>query len=240
MQQPNSKIDLVYLSLPQSGFDEDLEQALNLLDAQEYERYQRYKNRHAQQCYLQARRIVKTELAKRLNCQPREIRFSYNEKEKPGLINSSDWHFNITHCQSTLAIALAKNPVGIDAEDISRTQNLWQKSSDFLHPDISRKIEACVSAREAATLFTEHWCCTESYVKQKGRGIYQELKRVCALPRGDFAKGKYYRFEEVCFTVFDFLPDTRVSVACEGVWPEIRVLNWRNGLEEFTAAGVEC
>lgn len=231
----HDQVELFYLPIDRFGFDEDLASALTLLDDKEHDRYVRYKNKHAQDCYLQARRIAKTELAKKISCQPCEIQFAYNEKEKPWLTNSSAWHFNITHCKSTIAVAIAKKPVGLDAEDVTRTLNLWKKSGDFFNAAVTQQIEACDSEHDCATLFTEHWCCTESYVKQKGSAIYQELKRVSAVLEGRFNKGKFYRFENMRFTVFDFEADSRISVAYENTWPTIKVINWRTGEVEFTS-----
>lgn len=222
-------VELHYLSIPTHGFDIDLITSLDILDEDERQRYHRFKNDHAQQCFLQARRIVKTELAKKLGCLPCEILFSYGETEKPRLKDRQDWHFNISHSHSSIVVALCKSPVGVDVEDVDRCEKIWPKAEDFLNLHVKECVSKQSSSYAAAACFAEHWSCTESYIKLRGSAIYREKDRVKSELHGDFSGGKYYAFEDVCFTVFDFAQAARIAVAVECDYPEIIMHYWRNG-----------
>lgn len=235
-----SRIELYYLPIDRHGFDIDLENSIGLLDKSEKARYHRFKNEHAQQCFLQARRIVKTQLAKKLNCHPAEVLFDYSEKDKPFLITQSadcDWHFNISHSQSFILVALSTEPVGIDVEDINRCLKIWRKAESFLNKYVKECVDRGKSDEESAAIFAEHWSCTESYVKLKGSAIYLEKDRVRAEPHSNFAGGRRKRFEDCYFTVLNISPAARICVATEGDFPEVEVIYWRTDRRELIALG---
>lgn len=222
-------VELHYLSIANHGFDIDLTAALPILDATERTRYHRFKNDHAQKCFLQARRIVKRELAKKLQCTAQDVLFSYGETEKPHLKNTSDWHFNISHSHTSIVVAISRTPVGVDVEDVARCEKIWQKAEDFLNEYVKQRVNEQKSNHGAAACFAEHWSCTEAYIKLRGSAIYREKDRVKSELTGGFDGGKYYGFENTCFTVFDFSQAARMSVAVEDELPTIELNYWRSG-----------
>ncbi len=230
-----SRVELYYLPIDRHGFDIDLELAINLLDKSEKARYLRFKNEHAQQCFLQARRIVKTQLAEKLGCAPAEILFDYTNTEKPFLKKQSaesKWHFNISHSQSYIVVALSTLPVGVDVEDVDRCIKIWKKAENFLNAYVKECVLKGKTEQDSATLFAEHWSATESYIKLKGSTIYQEKERVKARPHSNFSAGRRKTFEDSCFTVINLTPEARICVATENNFPEIEVIYWRTGKRE--------
>jgi len=224
-----SFVEIFYLPLEEHGFDIDLDQALEYLDEAELGRYQRFKNEHSQSCFLQARRIVKKELAKKLNCQPKDIVFSYTDTEKPFLKNHPQWHFNISHSHSTIVVVLSEQCVGVDVEDVDRCMRIFSKADDFLNGFVKLAVDACDTERESAAVFAEHWTCTESYIKLKGSAIYRDKDKVKAQYLRDFSQGKLRVFENIHFTTFTFSEYARISVATEDFFPEIKMTHWRTG-----------
>lgn len=219
---------IYYLCLDLHGFDEDLECAVDILDAREKARYYRFKNIHAQKCYLQARRIAKTVLGHRLNCRPSELSFAYTDTEKPFLKNSR-WHFNISHSQSTIVLAVAPFAVGVDVEDIERCSRVWPNAGEFLNSHVKKRVDLCKTDDEAAAMFTEYWSCTESYIKLKGSAIYRDKDRVKVQDHSHFEQGRRYTFEDTTITTFDVLEGTRLSLACEREFPQVKLVDWRTG-----------
>ncbi len=229
-----SQVELHYLPINEHGFDIDLEHAVDYLDQFETERYHRYKNDHAQKCFLQARRIAKIELAKKLNCAPRDVVFDYTETEKPYLkpflcAQSGQWHFNISHSQTAIVVGISEILVGVDVEDISRCKKVWRSAENFLNAYVKSCVDRGRSDTESAAIFAEHWTCTESYIKLKGSAIYREKDRVITRPQANFSAGSYKTFEDSCFTVFNFSDDVRIAVAVKNDFPDIALSYWRTG-----------
>ncbi len=229
-----SRVELHYLPITEHGFDINLEQAVACLDEFETERYHRYKSEHAQKCFLQARRIAKVELAKKLGCTPADVVFDYTETEKPFLkpflcAQSGQWHFNISHSQTAIVVGISQSPVGVDVEDISRCEKVWRNAENFLNAYVKSCVDRGRSDSESAAIFAEHWTCTESYIKLKGSAIYREKDRVVARPHSNFMAGSYKTFEDSCFTIFNFSDEVRIAIAVEHNFPEITLLHWRTG-----------
>lgn len=222
-----SLVELHFLPIDSQGFDIDLEKSLEYLDDQETARYKRFKNEHAQKCFLQARRIVKTQLAIKLGCQPQDVLFSYTDTEKPYLLDNDDWHFNISHSHSSIIVAISSDPVGVDVEDIDRCKSIWRNAESFLNSYVKQCVEKSDSDLESAALFAEHWSCTESYIKLKGSAIYREKDRVKSQLLSTFDGGKRYMFESVQFLVLDFHLSVRMSIALHDKAPDVEVIHWR-------------
>lgn len=230
-------VELHYLSIEKDGFDIDLEQAIEYLDPGELNRYQSFRVEHAKQCFLQARCIAKTQLAEKLNCAPKDIRFDYSETEKPYLVDANgeaitDWHFNISHSQSVIVVGVSKANVGVDVEDIDRCLKVWMKADAFLNPFAKTQVDKGRTDRECAAIFAEQWSCTESYIKLKGSAIYRDKDRVQAKAHSNFVCGSLKTFEDVFFTNFNFDENSRISVAVENQFPVIELVHWRSGKRE--------
>ncbi|MFL0811286.1 MAG: hypothetical protein K6L76_12785 [Agarilytica sp.] len=232
-----SQVELHYLSTKEDGFDIDLDQAVDMLDQGELHRYQSFRVEHAKQCFLQARRIAKTQLAEKLGCSAKDVRFDYTETEKPFLIDENsqainDWHFNISHSHSVIVVAIAKHAVGVDVEDIDRCLKVWMKAGSFLNSFAKTQVDKGRTDQECAAIFAEQWGCTESYVKLKGSAIYRDKDRVQAKAHSNFIAGSKKTFEDVFFTNFNFDKNSRISVAVEKEFPCIELIYWRSGKRE--------
>lgn len=222
-----SPVELYYLSLKQHGFDEDLEAAIEILDAHEISRYRRYKNDHAKNCFLQARRICKSALSQQLGCEAAEVKFSYSETEKPFLKKHSACHFNISHSHSYVVVAISAHPVGVDVEDVDRCQAMVAQAGEFLNDLVAEEIIKAPSTSKQAAIFAEHWVCMESYTKLKGSAIYREKGKVIAEQCGKFSSGSLKRFENCLFVLFSSDPAVRISIATECDVPAIKTIDWR-------------
>ncbi len=236
------RVELHYLPIDQHGYDIDLEAALTYLDDAEKQRYHRFKVEHARQCFLQARRIVKTQLAKRLDCKPHEITFAYSDTEKPYLVapeSDVNVEFNISHSQTTIIVAISEVLVGVDVEDIERCAKVWTKADTFLNPYVKSCVDKGRNEKESTSIFAEHWCCTEAYIKLKGSAIYREKDRVQALAHSNFSRGRRKTFEDSCFTVLNITNDASIAVATENVFPDVELVYWRTGERELIESSID-
>lgn len=79
----------------------------------------------------------------------------------------SPWHFSITHTKRHAFCALAKCPVGIDAEELDRIVHL--KLADKVLSDSEKlRFEQCEDKKDA---FLRLWVLKEASVKLTGEGL---------------------------------------------------------------------
>lgn len=92
------------------------------------------------------------------------------EHGKPYLADHPDIHFNISHCQRAIAVAVSDQPVGIDVE-------IFRKVSDAL-------VDKCMNENERADImssaspeesFIAYWTRKEAAFKLFGTGITDNL-----------------------------------------------------------------
>lgn len=103
----------------------------------------------------------------------RDLVFSYTEKGKPLLQDYPDLHFSISHCKNGLAVAVDKQPVGIDIES-------FRTFSGALLERCMNPEEAGI-IREAACpeqMFAAFWTRKEAVLKLRGTGIAGDLHPV--------------------------------------------------------------
>lgn len=78
-----------------------------------------------------------------------------------------NWHFSITHTQAHAFCVLAQNPVGIDAEELSREVNL-RLAEKILSPGEKRQFDAAPDKGRALLTF---WVLKEALAKCTGEGL---------------------------------------------------------------------
>ncbi|MBR5935627.1 MAG: 4'-phosphopantetheinyl transferase superfamily protein [Bacteroidaceae bacterium] len=92
------------------------------------------------------------------------------EHGKPYLAGHQDIHFNISHCQNAIAVAVSDRPVGIDVESfrnfndglVDKTMNDLEKSE-------------IISSAEPRETFAAYWTRKEAVFKLIGTGITDNL-----------------------------------------------------------------
>lgn len=99
-----------------------------------------------------------------------DFRIEIGEHGKPYLVDHPDIHFNISHCQKAIAVAVSDQPVGVDVE-------MFRKVNDSL-------IDKCMNEREKADIissvspeetFIAYWTRKEAAFKLFGTGITDNL-----------------------------------------------------------------
>jgi len=154
-----------------------IEQAGSPLSADERKRAARYLLPAERDRFTLGRGRLRRILAGYLDADPRALTFGANVHGKPHL--SGQWfgsvEFNVSHSGGLVVIAVAKDPVGVDVEEIR---------PDVAHSEIAARF---FSARERADLaslpaaartraFFDCWVRKEAYVKAKGLGFAVALE----------------------------------------------------------------
>ena len=88
------------------------------------------------------------------------------ERGKP-YFPDSEWHFSISHTKGHAFCALAKNPIGIDAEELTRRIDL-RLADKILSPAERAEYDAAADKRRALLTF---WVLKEAADKCTGEGL---------------------------------------------------------------------
>ena len=88
------------------------------------------------------------------------------ERGKP-YFPDSEWHFSISHTKGRAFCALAKNPIGIDAEELDRKVNL-KLAEKILSPMERQQFDRAADQRMALLTF---WVLKEAQGKYSGKGL---------------------------------------------------------------------
>ena len=99
-----------------------------------------------------------------------KFRVEVGEHGKPYLTDYPHIHFNISHCQKAIAVAVSDQPVGIDVESFRHfNEGLLDKS---MNPAEKAEILASEAPLEA---FAAYWTRKEAVFKLLGTGITDDL-----------------------------------------------------------------
>jgi 4'-phosphopantetheinyl transferase len=109
---------------------------------------------------LLVRRVVKS----KLGITDEEIEFCKNEHGKPYIKDVLDFHFNLSHSEKMVVLAISDTPVGVDVE--------------FIRKFNDRLMDKCFSLKEKeyvahrSTAFFELWTKKEAYIKSLGNTFF--------------------------------------------------------------------
>lgn len=92
---------------------------------------------------------------------------AWKERGKPDFLHSP-WHFSLTHSRCHAFCALAKVPVGIDAEEKSRPIDL-RLAEKILSPGEKAQFDAAPDKQRALLTF---WVLKEASLKATGEGLH--------------------------------------------------------------------
>lgn len=101
-----------------------------------------------------------------------EQKFIYNKYGKPSLKENSGLDFNISHCRELAVCAVAKAPIGVDAEKIRDFSERVMRRC-FTEPE-SDYVKSNSSPNKA---FFQLWTLKESYIKAIGIGLSYPLSK---------------------------------------------------------------
>ncbi len=108
------------------------------------------------------------------------------ENGKPYYRKDNRLHFNVSHCQSAIAVAVSYVPIGIDVEGMrevnERTVRKCCGKEEIAYVFEARGKEQNakgILSKEETQRFLKLWTLKESYVKMTGEGLRKPLDEVC-------------------------------------------------------------
>ncbi|WP_373514969.1 4'-phosphopantetheinyl transferase superfamily protein [Persicitalea sp.] len=180
-----------------------------LLHTDEIERGGRYHRRDDRLRSLYTRSLLRILVGRYTNQDPLAIHLTKGLRNKPELPNNLGWHVNAAHSGNWILLAIGRDRVGIDVEEIK---------PDFAFTDvipisfIAQEREYIEADGKSTVRFYELWTRKEAFVKAIGSGIDETFSQVPAL------------------TGFHKLETTKLEVA--GEW----VIDSFNVTEKYSAA----
>lgn len=102
---------------------------------------------------------------------------------KPYLKNKPNLHFNLSHTTDMLAIVIAKDPVGIDVENIASRNLSVEKISRIADRFFTPREQAYIfkTSGDEIYRFYEIWTKKEAYVKYLGERLIRKVKKIDVL-----------------------------------------------------------
>lgn len=157
-----------------------LEHVLPVLSSEEQQRVKSFSQASLAHVYVAAHGLKRRVLAQLVGCLPNELQFEAAARGKPfirGPAIATDWHFNLTHTRRMVAVAVSRQPVGIDVEDLSRRVPDLDIAKRYFSQREYEHIAAS-AASEQARLFLQYWTLKEAFLKAEGWGLSQRLDAV--------------------------------------------------------------
>jgi phosphopantetheine--protein transferase-like protein len=158
-----------------------------LLDAGELKRSAGFRSTPAQTQFIISRALLRTALAKQLNCAPHELRFVRDADDKPQLAAPfGGWHFNLSHGPNWVVLALSRaGPVGIDVESHGRGNDLPAIAKRFFSSAENDSLQGLEEGQWLQQFFAI-WTLKEAHGKALGSGLSKILS--CSSIGVDFSR----------------------------------------------------
>lgn len=136
------------------------------------------KNTHQIQQKL-AMKMLKQGFAELFSLEFDETKIKRTSFGKPYYEGEADIYFNISHCPSAVAVAVSRNPVGIDVEGVRKIKYGTVKkccSAEEMEYVLGEKDKNL--SDEATKRFLQVWTLKESYVKMTGEGLRMSVDTI--------------------------------------------------------------
>ncbi len=167
--------------------NEENQKCFSLMTEEKQNKVSQYKDIERRKCSVAGEMLVKTYIGNILSVVPEALKILTDENGKP-YIKDCDIHFNISHCEDTLACAFSDSPIGIDIEKIrpislSIAKRFFSpKEQEYIWGYIPNEVDFkyCENL-EILERFYRIYTIKEAICKKSGIGI-KGLKEANALP----------------------------------------------------------
>jgi 4'-phosphopantetheinyl transferase len=194
------RIDIWQADLDQYSFF-TFDNYFNILNSVEKEKASKFKQYVHKKYYILSHAILRLLLSKYINVAPELISIHEDEYGKP-FLKSYNIHFNISHSNTKLAIAIAKFDIGIDIEYINPNFDIHQISDIALSENEKLNINR-LKGDFQKELFYSYWTKKEALLKGVGTGINIDLNKLEVLYNSYIDFDKENRWFIYNFNSFD-------------------------------------
>ncbi|AWF79405.1 hypothetical protein BTJ40_00375 [Microbulbifer sp. A4B17] len=153
------------------------EESIQLLGSSEISRLGKINNSKRRAQFLAGRLLLRTLVAEQYGCPLSKIAL---EAEAPRVASTQGkplCHVSISHSASFIAVAAAKNPVGIDCEHENRQRNWLAIANQYFHKAEFIELNS-LPKRQAAIRFLTQWTSKEALAKCSGIDLGKLLASV--------------------------------------------------------------
>ncbi len=125
-----------------------------------------------------------------LDLPPNALRFGRGPCGKPHLVSPRTspeeiLHFNLSHTEGAVAVALALDPVGVDIE-IQRDQpDFLEIAETVFAPESVTAVANAADGLQRRSLFYRYWTLGEALIKATGGGMSHDLKSFAFTSQGE-------------------------------------------------------
>lgn len=144
-----------------------------LLDADEHERYERYRVDGAREEFLVGKALVRTTLSRYRPVAPESWRFTANRYGRPDISGGDDdgLTFNLSHTRGLAALAVARHcDLGVDVETVGRESAVRDLAGRYFAPAEATYVRAADGPALHERFFA-FWTLKEAYIKARGMGL---------------------------------------------------------------------
>lgn len=156
------------------------QRAQTFLSAPELERWQRFRHSQSQMMYLAGRYLLRSVLARKLECRKEDVPLQISDSGKP-FLDPQLWSgsFNLSHSDDFLLLGIGDTvQLGVDIECCTKPRDLDGIAAMIMHPEeLAHFNQLPLEAR--TDYFFHLWVAKEALVKMLGRGISYGFKRIC-------------------------------------------------------------
>lgn len=154
-----------------------LDRYRTLLSDGELQRLAGYRSPIAAQEFLIGRALLRTTLARLLDCEPAALRFDRGDDGKPFLTApaANALHFNLSHCSQWVGLIVGSaGAVGIDIEVHARRNNIAGIAQRFYSAAENALLQRAPAAQWSEYFFAI-WTAKEAHAKARGCGLAKIL-----------------------------------------------------------------
>ena len=147
---------------------EEIQRLLPLVSYQRREEDLKYKHLFGQFACLKSYVMLREMLEEMGLSHP--FIFTQNEHGKPFLKAYPEVHFNLSHCQNGIIVAVSDQPIGVDIESF---RNI---SDELIRYTMNEEEQRIIhESDDPIQTFTEYWTQKEAVFKLRGTGITHDL-----------------------------------------------------------------
>lgn len=155
------------------------------LSQDELDRAGRCINAAKRAAFVGSRLFLRGILAGYVGISPAQLQFGCESEGKPYLTRQNGLHFNLSHAQEQVALALSPRPhLGVDLERIEHRPRLLEIAERFFTTREFAAIRSAPDDEKRLHEFFRIWTCKEAVLKATGHGLGRYLKAFSALPEG--------------------------------------------------------
>ncbi|NES76659.1 MULTISPECIES: 4'-phosphopantetheinyl transferase superfamily protein [Okeania] len=155
----------------------EIEELSKILSSDEIDRAKKFYFERDKNRFIIARGTLRKILSCYLNIEPKKLQFTYSERGKPYLPDTSIL-FNLSHSQDLALYAITTvNLIGIDLEYI-RPMNDAEALAKRFFTSQEYNLISQLPPQQQQEIFFKIWTCKEAYLKATGDGLAGGLEKV--------------------------------------------------------------